>query len=356
MVESVASFAPGDDVSYLEKDYDGFPRHRVPRSVPHRYFNAAALDPWLGRNVARFDVVDLHGVFVLTTARAGRLCRRLGKPYFVRSHGALDPFDLQKHSLLKRFIGPLYVRPLLRHAAGVICTTQLEAARLMTFGAAPRRFVVPLPVPSAKILPAARADFRSRHGIPEDAVVVLFMSRVDYKKGLEFLVPALAAAKRAEPKLWFVLAGSGEPAYVEGIRQLLREQGVAPWTTETGFVAGAAKQGALSAADLFALPSLNENFGIVLVEAMSAGLPLLISDQVYIQGEVTAAGAGVCCEPSADSCRQALVRLLAEPGKLREMGRRASALALERFSPGAATGGLLDIYATALDRPGHGTH
>ena len=348
VVESVASFAPGDDVAYLDEVHAGFPRHRVPRSAPHRYFNAAALDPWLEQNLVRFDLADLHGVFVLTTARAARVCRRLGKPYLVRSHGALDPFDLQKHALLKRFLGPVYARPLLRNAAGVICTTQLEADRLVTFGAAPRRCVVPLPVPSAESSPAAGARFRSRHGIPEDAVVVLFMSRVDYKKGLEFLVPALAAAKREQPKLWFVLAGSGEPEFVDGIRRSLREQGVAPWTTETGFIAGASKQGALSAADLFALPSLNENFGIVLVEAMSAGLPLLISDQVYIHGEVVAAGAGVCCEASAESCRQALSGLLRDPGQLRPMGQRARTLAAERFSPGAATSGLLDIYAAAL--------
>lgn len=350
-VEAVASHAPGDEVAYLTENYPEFEAHRVPRGLPQRYFNAPALDGWLEGNLPRFEVADLHGVFVLTTARAARICRRVGKPYFVRSHGALDPFDLAKHSQLKRLLGPLYVRPLLRGAAGIICTTQLEADRLVTYGAQPARCVVSLPVPFASVSAAAGTAFRAQHGIPDDAPVVLFMSRVDYKKGLEFLIPALASAKREFPKLRFVLAGTGEAGFLTRIHQLLDQHGLRGWTTELGFVSGAAKQGAFSAANLFALPSLNENFGIVLVEAMSAGLPLLISDQVYIQKEVLEAGAGRMCTTSAASCTSTLVEMLRQPDRLAELGRRARALATENFGVAAATRGLVNIYNRALGRP-----
>jgi glycosyltransferase involved in cell wall biosynthesis len=347
-VEAVASHAATDDLAYLKEGYPEFPAHRLPRSFPQRYFNAATLDRWLERNLSRFDVADLHGVFVQTTLRSARVCRRLGKPYFVRSHGALDPFDLQKHARLKRWLGPILLRPLLAGAAGVICTTQLEAERLVTFGARPRRCVVPLPVPFAAPSSEAGAAFRLQHGIPKDAIVVLFMSRIDYKKGLEFLVPALAAAKRSEPQLWFVLAGTGDPAFTARVRGRIRQHGIESWTTETGFISGAMKQAAFSAANLFALPSLNENFGIVLVEAMSAGLPLLISDQVYIQKEILAAEAGRLCTTSVGSCAQTLLEMLSQPEQLQEMGRRARTVATDRFSVRAATHGLVSIYREAL--------
>ena len=347
-VESVASHAPSDETAYLDRTYPDFPKHRVARSIPHRYNESAALTPWLAKNLERFDVVGIHGVWVLTTVRAAWACQRAGKPYFVHAHGSLDPFDLRKHKLLKRLLGPLFIRPMLEQSAGVVCTARREADVLETYGAAPSRFSVPLPVVPVAATPEARSAFRSKHKIPQDALVVLFMSRVDYKKGLEFLIPSLAAAKRKHPSLWFVMAGSGDADFIEGIRRLVQEAGVLPWMTETGFISGADKQGALSAADLFALPSLNENFGIVLVEALSAGLPLLISDQVYIHGEVAEAGAGVVCAASVASCQEALLGMLAAPGRLREIGACGRALAAGPFSVLGATNGLLDVYATAL--------
>lgn len=349
-VESIATYAPSDDTAYLDRTYPDFPKHRVARSIPHRYNDSAELTPWLAKNLERFDVVGIHSVWIMTTVRAAWACQRAGKPYFMHAHGSLDPFDLRKHKLLKRLLGPIFVRPMLAQSAGVVCTAQREADDLETYGATPPRFSVPLPVVPIAATPEAGASFRAKHKIPQDALVVLFMSRVDYKKGLEFLIPSLAAAKHLHPSLWFVMAGSGDVEFTAGIRRLAQQAGILPWMTETGFIYGADKQGALSAADIFALPSLNENFGIVLVEAMSAGLPLLISDQVYIQGEVTAAGAGVCCEPSVKSCQVALEGLLRQPAQLPAMGQRARALATDRFSVEAATDGLLDIYATALRR------
>lgn len=347
-VEAVGTYAPSDDIRYLEETYPEFVSHRVARTGPQKYFNSKELTSWLEGHLDRFDVVDLHGIFVLTTFRAARVCQRIGKPYFVRSHGALDPFDLQKRSLLKRILGPLFVRPMLAAASGVICTTELEAERLVTFGAKPQRCVVPLPVPFPSVSKESGHQFRKKHGIPPEAEVVLFMSRVDYKKGLEFLIPSLAALKAKHPRLWFVMAGTGQPEFVSGIQDLIGCLGIRSWTTETGFISGVEKQGAFSAANLFALPSLNENFGIVLVEAMAAGLPLLISDQVYIHKEVVGGGAGLVCQTSVESCQNRLSEVLENPDALELMGQRARQLAENHFGVRAATEGLLDIYRKRL--------
>jgi glycosyltransferase involved in cell wall biosynthesis len=272
----------------------------------------------------------------------------MGKPYFVRSHGSLDPFDLKKRALLKRILGPLFVRPLLARSAGVICTTELEAERLVTYGAKPRRWVVSLPVPFPDVSGAAGVGFRREFGIPEDAQVVLFLSRVDYKKGLEFLIPALGVLKKRFPKLWFVLAGTGRADYVAETRGMIDRMGLRPWTTETGFISGKAKEGAFNAANLLALPSLNENFGIVLVEAMAAGLPLLISDQVYIHKEVTSGQAGWVCETSVTSCQEHLEVALLDAEGLRRRGANAQALAHRHFGVAAATEGLVSIYQRGM--------
>jgi glycosyltransferase involved in cell wall biosynthesis len=124
--------------------------------------------------------------------------------------------------------------------------------------------------------------------------------------------------------------------------------GLRPWTTETGFISGKAKEGAFNAANLLALPSLNENFGIVLVEAMAAGLPLLISDQVYIHKEVTAGQAGWVCETSVTSCKEHLEVALLDAEGLRRRGANAQALAHRHFGVAAATEGLVSIYQRGM--------
>ena len=348
-VELLASRAPTDKVERVGSDFPSVPATYVPRSFPARFFNSVAIDDWIDTHVGRFQLVELHGVFTAVTARAARVLARRGVPYLLRSHGGLDPFDLRKKSLLKRLLGPWYIRPLVDRCAGIMCTTDLEAQRLVTFGGKARRFVVPLPVPLASL--ASREDaisFRRRHGIPADAVVVLFLSRIDYKKGLEFLIPALADLKIKEPRLWFVLAGAGEAAFVSKVSGLVKDHQMAGWTTMPGFLSGDEKRAALAGADVFALPSLNENFGIVVVEALQAGLPVLISSEVYIHREIVRGSAGVVCEPSYESCRIHLGHLLKDAQMRNDLRKQAKLVAAKVFSPEAATQRLIDVYEQVL--------
>ena len=346
-VEVVAPYAENDETGYLAEVYPELVCHQVARSFPARFCNSVELGDWLEQNLHRFRMVELHGIWVLATWQAARVCQRRGIPYMVRPHGSLDPFDLQKRSLLKRMLGPLYVRWLLAHAAGVVCTADLEAERLVTYGANPRKHVMPLPVP----LSATQGDgtrFRGQHAIPPDARVVLFLSRVDYKKGLDFLIPALARLKREFPRLWFVLAGTGTQEFTARVHGWLEKHGVRPFTSAVGFVSGQDKLDALAAADLFALPSLNENFGIVNIEAMHAGLPLLISDEVYICREIEEAKAGLICRPGIDSVTEKLRSMLNGSVDLRAMGARGRALVQRRYRPEAATDALVQLYRKTL--------
>jgi glycosyltransferase involved in cell wall biosynthesis len=351
-VEVFATQGPQDDLGYLQTVYRDVPCHLVPRRAPARWYNGEDLSGWFAAHLPRFDVVELHAVFSFVTIRAAQACRRLRKPYLLRPHGSLDPFDLSKRGTLKRILGPVFLRPVLAGSAGVMCTSQREADLVETYGAKPARFVVPLPVPRLEGDPGGREAFRAKHGIPGDAFVVLFLSRIDYKKGLEFLLPALAAARREHQDVWFVLAGGGEAAFVDGIRRRIVELGLTGCTREVGFVSGPEKAAAFQAADLFALPSLNENFGIVIVEAMQAGRPVLISDQVYIHPEIIAAGAGVLCRPDPGDCERALRTVLADRRAAQAMGERAAVLAAARFSPEAATRQLLGVYEQICRREG----
>lgn len=351
-VEVAATYASSDDTAYLSENYPELLCRKFKRSFPKRYCNSRELAQWLRENVRRFKLVELHGIFVLSTFWAARICRKQGVPYLVHPMNSLDPFDLKKHALLKTVIGPIFVRWLLQHSAGVVCVSDLEAERLVTYGASPRRFVVPLPVP----LPEKEGNgeaFRKRHQIPADAQVVLFMSRIDYKKGLDFLIPALARLKPEFQKLWFVLAGTGVADFVARVHTWIDECGIRPFTSEVGFVTGQEKLDALAAANIFALPSLNESFGIVIIEAMYAGLPLLISKEVNIAQDIANAKAGIICSPDVDSVTRHLKIMLDGSVDLRAMVEQGRQLLRTRYQPEAATKTLVKIYeevtTSALD-------
>ncbi|MBL8778402.1 MAG: glycosyltransferase [Acidimicrobiales bacterium] len=335
--ELASTEQPGDDHAYLARMAPDVPVHRFPRSWPEGRFQSKGLAGWLRDSVASFDLVHLHGVFHAPALHVRRACRATGVPYVLQPHGQLDPFDLAKHRLQKQLYGPVAVRPLVAGADVVVCTTDLEAERLVTYGAGTRTAVVPLPV--APPGPGDRAGFRQRHGIPPDATVVLFLSRLDVKKGLDLLAGAMA-----DLDAWLVVAGSGDPEVAAELDRALDGTPLGRRTVRTGFISGADKDDAFAAADVFALPSRNENFGIVVVEAMAAGLPVVVSDETYLHGEVAAAGAGAVCRVDASSCRDALAPLVADGARRAEAGRRALALADGRFAPAAATAAMVEVY------------
>lgn len=346
-VEAAGSVGPNDELDHLEREYFGFKTHLFARSFPARYANSAAFSQWLPGVLKEYDLVEIHAIFSAFTLNAAHICRQMGKPYVVRPHGSLDPFDLKKHALLKKIVGPFLIRPLLESSSAVLLTALLEAERLETYGARVRKVVLPLPVPlSAEI--GNRDQFRRRHGIPANARVVLFMSRIDYKKGLDFLIPAIGRLRREIPELWFVLAGAGDAAFVAKVRRWLVDHGVSPITSEVGFLSGTEKLDSLAAADIFALPSLNENFGIVNVEAMHSGLPLLVSSEVYIHSEIAEAKAGIICYPNIDSVVAKLRLMLGGKIDLKLMGQCGQKLVQARYRPDSATSELISFYEQAL--------
>jgi glycosyltransferase involved in cell wall biosynthesis len=188
------------------------------------------------------------------------------------------------------------------------------------------------------------AAFRVRYQIDPNAFLVVFLGRLDEKKGLDLLVEAVSRLAPSHPELRLAIVGSGEPRYEGELKSIVRRAGVTAEVIMCGFLSGADKQGAYAAGDVFALPSRNENFGIAVVEAMYAGLALLLSHEVYTAEVPRRAGAAEMCEPTADSCEAALRRLLGRRGELAAMGARAHAAAVEHFAPGVATRHLIDVY------------
>lgn len=304
-----------------------------------RYKLSIALLQWLWQHAAEFDVAHIHALFSPISTAAAMVCRWRGLPYVLRPLGTLDPLDLQKKRRLKQWYGRLLERRNLSGAAAVHFTSAEEAKISERFGAATRDWVVPLGVP----LPLDLVRSPREAGA---APVILFMSRLDRKKGLDIAIPALETLAVAGLNFRLVIAGNNvqDPDYERSIADYLSRSHLSDRSEMLGFVTGDRKRQLLATADLFVLPSYYENFGIAVAEAMAAGVPVVISDRVHIWPDVAEAEAGWICTCDVSSFTDVVRSALADGADRQRRGQNARACAAARYSWPAIAQQLLTAY------------
>lgn len=333
------------DVS-LEKPIlqDGYQIRYFHCSPFRRYKFSLGLLNWLADNAKDYDLAHIHALFSPVSSAAATIARSKRLPYILRPLGTLDPADLQKKKQLKQLYAALLERPNLQGAAAIHFTSNQEAKVSERFGTTTRDWVIPLGVELPPI--TTQTNIRAQFGIPQDRPLILFMSRIDPKKGLDLLLPALEQLIVEGITFHFVLAGTNpqDPSYEQQIQTRIQTSSLAQHVTLTGFVSGSLKTQLLQTADLFVLPSYYENFGIAVAEAMGAGVPVVISDQVHIWQEIERAQAGWICTCDVASLTQQLRTALQQPTERRQRGTNAQTHALEHYSWNAIAQQMIEAY------------
>jgi glycosyltransferase involved in cell wall biosynthesis len=313
-----------------------------------RYKFSLDLLNWLYRHASDYDIAHIHALFSPVSTSAAAIARSQKLPYLLRPLGTLDPADLQKKRVLKQIYGSLLEKPNLAGAGGLHFTSAQEQKISWRYGTQTRDFVIPLGVDIPKI--PSSGSSRERLGIPANIPLILFMSRLDPKKGLDLLLPALSWLRTQGKEFHFVLAGGNpqNPDYVAEIAQQIQDCVLKDCTTITGFVRGEEKYGLLQDADLFVLPSYYENFGIAVAEALSMGLPVVISDQVHIWPEVVNYGAGWVTPCRLEDLTAQLDTALASAEERQQRGERGRKLAREQYSWPAIAEQVVAAYGQIL--------
>lgn len=353
---TAALAARGVDVTVVTTDADGPDRLPVPLGLPvdeggvtYRYFPRTVrgrynlslpLARWIDANVDGFDVVHVHGLWDFASLAGSRLARRHGVPYVVRPAGMLDPWALSIKSWKKLPYYRAVEQPQLRRAFAIHTTAALEGEAVASLGYAENTRVIPLGVSSPDWVR------EPREARAEGPTRVVFLSRLHPEKGLLLLLDAMGAAVGRGADLRLDVLGDGDPTYVAQVRD--RAAVLGERVRFFGHVHGDAKWRALAESDLFVLPSSHENFGIAVAEALAAGLPVIVSDQVAIAPEIERAGAGVIVAREREAIATALVDLASDADRRRAMGRRASELASDTFSWNECARRLERLYAESL--------
>jgi glycosyltransferase involved in cell wall biosynthesis len=352
----------GHSVEVFTTDINGPGRLPVPigrpiswQGVPTTVYRvrrprAYALAPALGlalRRVREFDVVHVHSLYRFHLLAAALWCGRWGVPYVVRPHGSLNPYHRAVHRARKA-VSELFVeRRALNHAAAVHCTSQAEAEAVRAFGVRAPVVVVPLPVDvAAYARPADSTNLLRRCPPLRGRRLVTFLGRVTPKKGVDVLVDAFARIAPRFPDVVLAIAGPDD-GHLAAVRARVRAHGLGDRVALLGLVTGEDKVALLQAATVLALPSLDENFALSVVEALAAGTPVVVSPGVALHREIAAAEAGLVAPRSPEGVARALETLLAEPHLAARRGANGQALAVRRFAPERVGERLEALYRAA---------
>jgi glycosyltransferase involved in cell wall biosynthesis len=297
------------------------------------------------------SVAHLHTLWMYSNIQFAAICREVGVPYIVSIHGMLDDWSMKQRGMKKRLFLAMGGRRYLTAAAAVQDTCLGERDQALQWLPKANHVVVPtlIDLDAYKQLPGPELA-RSRFGVSADVPLLLFVSRIHPKKGVDILIEAAGKLAAGGRKFQLVIAGAAgatERDYEEGLRRQIQRLGLSDRVQMTGLVTLAEKLSLQDAADLFVLPTFQENFGMVLVEAMAAGTPVVTTRGADYWQEIQAAG-GTICENTADAFAKTVNRLLSDPAALAEAGRRGREWVSQTLNKETLTVNFEQMYSQVL--------
>lgn len=309
-------------------DLDGVRVHYF-RSELRRLYVSRGLKRALLAEVKAFDVVHLHSVFLWPTYAAARIAHAAGVPYVISPRGMLVPELIRERTRwVKSAWLRLFERQTFAQAAGIHVTSQREEDDA-------RRVGIPLPHPF--IVPNG-IDIVPRPAVPRDAHTILYFGRISWKKRIDLLIDALPRIPGAR----LVIAGNDEEGLTPNLQERARQTGVAGRVDFIGAIDPSAKWELLARASVLALPSLSENFGNVVLEAMMMETPVVLTPAVGLAPDVLAANAGIV----TDDFAQAINTMLGDAVLRAAMGLNGRALVESKFNWQAVAAQMEEAYCS----------
>ena len=323
-----------------------------------RYGYTPGLKAWLDRHAHKYDAIIINGLWNYASFGAWRSLHKQQVPYFVFTHGMLDPWFNRTYRLktfFKSLYWKLFENKVLRDSTGVFftCEEERQLARTSFQPYAVKEYVVGYGAADvAGDEQARREAFRAIVPRIEGRRRILFLSRIHPKKGVDLLIEAFGKHKDALADTDLVIAGPDQVGLKAGLAQRAAELGIAERIFWPGMLRGDAKYGAFLDCDYFVLPSHQENFGIAVAEALALARPVLITNQVNIWREIEADGAGLVVNDDVDGVAGGLLAMAAlTPEQLTAMGTQARRTFEMRYDLRKNAVDFLELIASIIGKP-----
>lgn len=305
----------------------------------------------------RFDIIQLQSIWDLKYHWIAHIARKYDIPYIITPRGMLEPWSLSQKRLKKKLAMSIYQMRDLKDAACIFTTAESEAHHIQDLGVSVPISVIPNGIDTS--------GYPCRTSYDAVKKQILFLSRIHVKKGLEILIDAYALLKDSFPQWRLLIVGNGDTLYIDGLKNKVAQLGLAEAIEILPPVFGEDKVKLYQESALFCLPSYSENFGMVIAEAMSCGVPSITTNATpwqLLNGEETTMGAtfddlgkekktGWCIDLNVENLANTLREAMSMDFKsLFDMGQRASKLIDSNFNYLAVAEKTKSLYEWILTR------
>ncbi|MDH6062762.1 glycosyltransferase [Umezakia ovalisporum] len=338
----------GKCIDYQQVPLWFFPRFSPPINSVREFAFSQDFTNWLWRNIKHYDLLHVHAIFSYPSTAAMAMARLQKVPYIIRPIGQLCTWSLQQSAFKKQLYLKIIEKANLNHSRKIHFTATAEQEEAAHLNLTCCSFVLPLGISINPKIADARQRMRQHFNLVPDEPIILFLSRLHPKKGLDYLIPALG--KLSDYRFTFVLAGSGTPEYENYVKSLLVTHGIKTRTYFTGFVKGEFKDLLIQGADLFTLTSHSENFGVAVLEALAAGIPALVTPGVALADIIKQQQLGYVTELNINAIASAIGNILTHPEKMREMGDAAREFIFNNYTWDSVAAKMMAIYKDILAR------
>ncbi|MEK7608653.1 MAG: glycosyltransferase [Patescibacteria group bacterium] len=334
-------------------DRDGVHVHYFEPSPGGRWWEYShRLHRTMKATVKNFDVVHITGVFRAASFVGARTAKKNNIPYLISPRGTLmeKPLTLH-HSLGKKIYLSFFEKYNLSHAAAIHFTVPREEEEYVAAGLPLRKSVIIPNSIDGETFPKNPGDgrFRKSLHVSEKTPIVLFLGRLNWKKGFDTLIPAWKEVREKHADALLVIAGGDDEGYRTKIEDMIHDAGVRDSVVFTGMLEGEDRVAAFSESDIFILPSYSENFGMAPVEAAYFGLPVIVTDGVGIAPDIEAFKAGLVVPKEVAAVSNAITGLLSDVGRRRNMGEAGKHLVESRFRTEAVADRFIEVYNELKD-------
>lgn len=300
---------------------------------PRREFYSRRMMKALQRNVKQFDIVYLISMYQLIGLKASHICAKAGVPVVHHIAGALSPYILSRGRFRKLMWWEIFNKRSLKRCTALHLTGVYEREQTAHILEQFRTYLVPncIDCTHFKPRPDLRGVYRRKFGIDENIPLLVSVGRIDSKKRLDILIQAVAETKRGGYHFGLLIAGNDEVNLAISLKNMAEDLEVSERIVWTGLLSGDDVLGVYAAGDLFIQLSMDENFAIVVAEAMATGLPILVTPGVGVWYEINDGDVGRCVSLNSDSVAQGIMEFLDHREEWAGMGIKAVSIAERQF-------------------------
>ena len=284
---------------------------------------------WRFRRLVReADFVTLHSLYSFPVLAGYLLARFHRKPYGISPHGVLAPFQRAVSAHKKWIYNKVFANRILQNASVIFYSAEGEREEASALKLQPPSVLVPDGFdPSEFSSLPERGEFRRRFFDGYKGPLVLFLARLNAKKGLDLLIAAMQRVIAERPDVRLAIVGPPDPiSFNKEVLRWVKENGIESQTVLAGAADREMRLQAFADADVYVLPSHAENFGFTIFEAMACGIPVVVSDTLNFASDFARGGVGFVMPRTPEAFSDAIIKLVDQPELRQEMGARGRIL------------------------------